>query len=227
MTNQKTLDTINEILATAEADKIAIVFAMLKELKLKLIEDIEISEAKGNGKDNVLKGFKYILKNTENSEAHANLHKVFKYGNNYVVSDAHNLLMYSGELNFKETSNPEKCPEFMMNVLKSFPNEQAQIDNQFIKIDMPSKATVKNVISEQKAYNKLHNLKKKAEQPKPIYQIKEDRVKVNINAEYLLNLINIGITELYCKEFMFYGFNPDKSIKGIVCGIRKEQGRKR
>lgn len=221
MTEQKMLDAVNEIIATVKADKLELTFPMLKDLKLRLIEDIESSEAKKDGKNNILKGFKYILKNTENSEAHTNIHKVFKYGNNYVVSDAHNLLMYSGELNFRETSNPEECPEFIIKVLKSFPDKQYQIDDGFIKIDIPSKTVVKDVISEQRTYNKLHNMKKKTENPKPIYQIQDDRVNYNINAEYLLNLIDVGITELYCKGYMFYGFNSDKSIKGIVCGTRK------
>lgn len=221
MTNQNVLDRINEIMTSIDVNKIAITYSMLKELKLKLLEDIENSEAKKDGKDNILKGFKYILKNTENSTTHAGLHKVFKYENNYVVTDTYNILVYNGEINIKEISVSEECPNLIQHILKDFPNEQYPLNDEFIKIDIPTKTVVKNVISEQKAYNKLHHLTKKTGRPKSIYHIEDNNIGVDINAEFLLNLINLGVTELYCKGYMFYGFNADRSIKGVVCGVRK------
>ena len=221
MNNQNVLDKINEIITSMDVDKTSITYPMLKELKLKLLEDIENSEAKKDGKDNILKGFKYILKNTENSTTHAGLHKVFKYENNYVVTDTYNILVYNGEINIKEISVSEECPNLIQHILKDFPNEQYQLNDEFIKIDIPTKTVVKNVISEQKAYNKLHHLTKKTGQPKPIYHIEDNNIGVDINAEFLINLINLGVTELYCKGYMFYGFNADRSIKAVVCGVRK------
>lgn len=225
MTNQDILDKINEIIASVDINNKEKTLLMLKKMKLKLIEDMEYSDAKKDGKTQILKAFKYVLKNVENKSENSKekrFHKVFKHGNSYVVTDTHIILVYYGKLNFNEAANPEKCPEVLLNVLKTFSDKQHYFDdNGFIKIDIPSKAVVKNVISEQNAYNKLHNLRKKTQQPAPIYQINDDGVEFDINAEYLLNLINIGITELYCKGYMFYGFNADRSIKAIVFGVRR------
>lgn len=96
-----------------------------------------------DSEDNILKGFKYILKNTENSKIHNNFHNVFKYKNNYVVADTCNILVYDRELNLKGIPILEECPALIQNILKKFPNEQYQVDDEFIKIDIPTKTVVK------------------------------------------------------------------------------------
>lgn len=220
MTNQAILNQLNEIIAYGNENNLYEYIQKIIELRTKLIEDMENSDAKKNGKSDILKGFKYVLKNAKEN-CMSKLHSVFKYENQYVVTDTHNLLMYGGKLNFTEANNVEDCPEFIEKALKTIPDGEFQTDDELVKIEIPSKTVVKNIISEQKAYNKVHHLTKKTEKPAPIYHVENDGVSVNINAEYLLNLIDMGITELYCKGYAFYGFNEDRSLKGIVFGCRK------
>ena len=212
MTERKILDTINEIifLAKGNAEKY-IALAELTKLKSNLEDDIAVSEAKKNGNSNILKAVKSILKRVPNERQILNL--VYK-DDGYIVTNGYEILSYNGNLNINAVAElPETYPlAFIKSILDTFP--KIQDDKTFAELQIPAKTELKNIISEQKAINKLNKLK-----DSPIYKITDDEsVRVDINAEFLLNAIEAGITKFYNRGDLFYCHNEDMSVKYVICG---------
>lgn len=211
MTKQRILDEINEIMVLMVGND-PTTYPRMKELKNHLLEDLVESEAKKSGMGNILKSFKYILKNAKKvTSGRLDFDKFFKYGKWHVVTDTCSILSYSGELNFAGTTVDVDCPKLIQEYLDApLPKKE---------IDIPDVATLKDVISERKASNKMNK-----EKISPIYDFESEDIICNIDAEYLLNVINAGITKLYYDgNYTFYGINEDRSIKAIVLGIRRRK----
>lgn len=215
MTERKILDTINEIifLAKGNAEKDT-ALAELTKLKSSLEDDIAVSEAKKNGNSNILKAVKSILKRVPNERQILNL--VYK-DDGYIVTNGYEILSYNGNLNINAVAElPEMYPlALIKSILDTFP--KIQDDKTFAELQIPAKTELKNIISEQKAVNKLNKLK-----ASPIYKITDDEsVRVDINAEFLLNAIEAGITKFYNRGDLFYCHNEDMSVKYVIYGYRR------
>ena len=212
MTNLQMLDKINEIIVYINADNAIAYKKQLNELKLKLGEEIELEEAKKEGKIDIVKAFKYVLKNSfvtvPNLES---LHTIVLDDNKYVVTDGHQMILYKKNL----PVDVVRISESYINYKSLFKYWQKDLDKN-IKPDLPTIGQVKSVISETKAKNKIHSKRNKVTS---IYKFDEisDR---GINAEYLQNMLKAGITILYYDgRSFFYGCNDDKSLEYVVGGI--------
>lgn len=212
MTNLQMLDKINEVIAYISANNAIVYRKKIDELKSKLEEEIELEEAKKEGKIDIVKAFKYVLKNSfvtvPNLES---LHTIVLDDNKYVVTDGHQMILYKKNL----PVDVVRISESYINYKSLFKYWQKDLDKN-IKPDLPTIGQVKSVISETKAKNKIHSKRNKVTS---IYKFDEisDR---GINAEYLQNMLKAGITILYYDgRSFFYGCNDDKSLEYVVGGI--------
>ena len=214
MTNLQMLDKINEVIAYISANNAIVYRKKIDELKSKLEEEIELEEAKKEGKIDIVKAFKYVLKNSFVITPVEALHTILLDNDRYVVSDGHQIILYNKNLPIKTLSistNPDNYIDY-----KTFLTNCFKDLDKSIKLDLPTIGQVKSVISETKAKNKIHSKRNKVTS---IYKFDEvsDR---GINAEYLQNMLKAGITILYYDgRSFFYGCNDDKSLEYVVGGI--------
>lgn len=215
MTNSKILNLVNEIIAYQDNTDFVVSRAKLEELKTHLIQDINSNVAKKNGNYNVLKAFRYIEKDAPTT-TYKYLNTIYKDESGYIIGSIHQVLLYTGDIKAEVKNTPCDFLKVYLNIIK----EARENISKWNKIDIPQVSELKNIISETKAYNKAKKNTKKTGVEPPVYKMGE-LTNADINAEFLLNAINAGVTEFYNSGNYFFGMNDDRSLQWYCCGMRR------
>lgn len=211
MTEQVIMDKVNSMLALYNASNYLMLHNELTKLHDNLKEDIERQEAKKNGQANIRKAFKFIVDNAKRvCSVRPLLHQVINDKGLHVATDGHQIIVSTVPCGIEAVPKPE-----------GYINYERVVDDARAKserlLKIPSKIELKDIISQAKA-----NVKAKTSTSLEAIYLFDECELCGIDARYLLNAIEAGITQLrYDNKYMFIGTNDDNSLTYVICGIRK------
>lgn len=206
MTSEKILKKLIEIRQTETELSTNLINDFIKELK----EEINQKSAKNNGLGNLRKGMLKIQKGNKNA-VFDSIYGIYKNNDILISGNIHQVIFTKNQIEFEDIK--ENAPDVFLKVYKEIENLNGweEITNR-----LPTVADLKEFINERKEEKILND--------SILYNDLLPTENYTINANYLLDMLNCGMTKAYYnKNKLFAVFTDDnENTKAITmfCRVR-------